>query len=190
MHCHRSKRARESPHYKRTFKLKGAQSSGALEQRGVGREVDSMKTELFRITMAGTLALGLMAATETARAQQPLVVNIPFAFAAGRMALPAGEYRIQKVAYDSSILLIERTDHAAGTVVMSLAAQANAKQAQSKLVFHRYDNRYFLSQIWIAGSVRGRELTKSPQEKEQSSAAHNEMPDQVTIVARLLAPKP
>jgi len=129
-----------------------------------------MKTELFRITMAGTLALGLMAATETARAQQPLVVNIPFAFAAGRMALPAGEYRIQKVAYDSSILLIERTDHAAGTVVMSLAAQANAKQAQSKLVFHRYDNRYFLSQIWIAGSVRGRELTKSPQEKEQSSA--------------------
>jgi len=143
-----------------------------------------MKTELFRITMAGTLALGLMAATETARAQQPLVVNIPFAFAAG------SEYRIQKVAYDSSILLIERTDHAAGTVVMSLAAQANAKQAQSKLVFHRYDNRYFLSQIWIAGSVRGRELTKSPQEKEQSSAAHNEMPDQVTIVARLLAPKP
>ena len=149
-----------------------------------------MKTVLFRITMTGMLALGLMAATETARAQQPLVVNIPFAFAAGRMALPAGEYRIQKVAYDSSILLIERTDHAAGTVVMSLAAQANAKQAQSKLVFHRYDNRYFLSQIWIAGSVRGRELTKSPQEKEQSSAAHNEMPDQVTIVARLLAPKP
>ena len=149
-----------------------------------------MKTVLFRITMTGMLALGLMAATETARAQQPLVVNIPFAFAAGRMALPAGEYRIQKVAYDSSILLIERTDHAAGTVVMSLAAEANAKQAQSKLVFHRYDNRYFLSQIWIAGSVRGRELTKSPQEKEQSSAAHNEMPDQVTIVARLLAPKP
>ena len=94
------------------------------------------------------------------------------------------------MAHDSSILLIERTDRAAGTAVMSFAAQANARQAQSKLVFHRYDNRYFLSQIWIAGSVRGRELTESPQEKEQSSAAHNQMPEQVTIVARLLAPKP
>jgi len=189
MHCHRSKSARESPHYKRTFKLKGLNAQVPSSSAAPGREVDSMKTVLFRITMTGMLTLGLMAATETARAQEPLVVNIPFAFAAGRMALPAGEYRIQKVAYDSSILLIERTDHAAGTVVMSLAAQAKAKQAQSKLVFHRYDNRYFLSQIWIAGSVRGRELTKSPQEKEQSSAAHNEMPDQVTIVARLLAPK-
>lgn len=115
-----------------------------------------MKKALFRITMTGMLTLALMAATETARAQEPLVVNIPFAFAAGRMALPPGEYRIQKVAYDSSILLIERTEHAAGTVVMSLAAEANAKQAQPKLVFHRYDNRYFLSQIWIAGSTRQR----------------------------------
>ena len=149
-----------------------------------------MKTALFRIPMTGMLTLAFMAATETARAQEPLVVNIPFAFAAGKMALPAGEYRIQKVAHDSSVLLIQRTDRAAGTVVMSLAAQANAKQAQSKLVFDRYDNHYFLSQIWIAGSVRGRELPKSPQEKEQSSAAHNEMPDQVSIVARLLAPKP
>ena len=65
-------------------------------------------------------------------------MNIPFAFAAGRMALPAGEYRVQKVAYDSSVLLIQRTDHAAATVVTSFAAQANAKQAQSKLLFHRY----------------------------------------------------
>jgi len=53
-------------------------------------------------------------------------VNIPFAFAAGRMAIPAGECRVQKVAYDSSVLLIQRTDHAAATVVMSFAAQANA----------------------------------------------------------------
>ena len=54
-----------------------------------------MKTALFRITMTEMWTLALMAATETARVQEPLVVNIPFAFAAGRMALPAGEYRIQ-----------------------------------------------------------------------------------------------
>ena len=149
-----------------------------------------MKTTLLRITITGMLALALMAATKPARAQEPLLVHIPFAFAAGKMTLPAGEYRVQKAAYDSSILLIQRTDQAATAMVTSFAAQANAKQAQSKLIFHRSGNRYFLSQIWVAGSARGRELTKSPQEKEQSLAAHNEMPEQVTIVARLLVPKP
>jgi hypothetical protein len=69
--------------------------------------------------------------------------------------------------------------------VMTFAASANAPQAKSKLVFHRYDNRYFLTQVWTAGSARGRELPKSAKEKEQALAAHNEAPEQVTIVARL-----
>lgn len=149
-----------------------------------------MKAVPFRIIMTAMLALAFVATTETARAQQPLLVNIPFAFAAGRMALPAGEYRVQKIAYNSPVLLIQRTDKGAATVVMSLTAQANAKQDQSKLVFHRYRNRYFLFQVWTAGSERGLELPKSPQEKEQRLAARNDMPDQVTIVARLVAPKP
>ena len=149
-----------------------------------------MKTVLFRITRTGMLALALVAAAKTARAQEPLLVNIPFAFSAGETALPAGEYRVQKVAYHSSILLIQRTDQAAATMVPSFAVEANAKQAQSKLIFHCYGNRYFLSQMWIAGSARGSELTKSAQEKEQSLAAHNQMPEQVTIVARLIVTKP
>ena len=149
-----------------------------------------MKAAPFRITMTALFALACMATTRTARAQEPLLVNIPFAFTAGRMALPAGEYRVQKMAYDSPALLIQRTDKGAATVVMSFTAQANAKQPQSKLVFHRYHNRYFLFQVWTVGSERGRELPKSPQEKEQRLATHNEMPDQVTIVARLAVPKP
>ena len=102
-------------------------------------------------------------------------MNIPFAFAAGRMALPAGEYRVQKVAYDSSVLLIQRTDHAAATVVTSFAAQANAKQAQSKLLFHRY---------------RKPLLPFPDLDSRLREAASNEMPEQVTIVARLIVPKP
>lgn len=102
-------------------------------------------------------------------------MNIPFAFAAGRMALPAGEYRVQKVAYDSSALLIQRTDHAAATVVTSFAAQANAKQARSKLLFHRY---------------RKPLLPFPDLDSRLREAASNEMPEQVTIVARLIVPKP
>ena len=149
-----------------------------------------MKAASFRISMTAIVALALMATTHTARAQEPLLVNIPFAFTAGRMTLRPGEYRVQKMAYDSPALLIQRADQSAATVVTSFTAEANAKQAQSKLVFHRCGNRYFLFQVWTVGSERGRELPKSSPEQEQGLAAHNQMPDQVTIVARLVAPKP
>jgi hypothetical protein len=146
-----------------------------------------MKKTFLRIT--GMLGLAFLAATQTVRAQEPVLVNIPFEFTAGRMALPAGEYRIQKPAVHSTMLLIQRTDQSAAAIVPSIAAQENAPQTQSKLVFHRYGNRYFLSKVWIAGYSQGRELPQSNNEKEQALAASNETRDQVTIVARLIPPK-
>ena len=147
-----------------------------------------MKKAVFRVT--GILALAFLAATQTVRAQEPLLANIPFAFSAGKMTLPAGEYRVQKAAVGSPVLIIQRTDQSAAALVPSFAAATNAPQTQSKLVFHRYGNRYFLSKVWVAGYSRGRELPKSAEEKEQALAARNETRDQVTIIARLTPPQP
>ncbi|SRR5229473_799164 len=147
-----------------------------------------MKKAFFRITAMS--ALVFLAATQTVRAQEPLLVNTPFAFTAGKVALPAGEYRVQKPGDDSPAILIQRTDGSAATFVISFAVAANAQQTQSKLVFHRYGDRYFLSRVWRAGDSRGRELPKSAKEKEQALAARNETSDQVTIIARLAPPKP
>jgi hypothetical protein len=147
-----------------------------------------MKKALFRLT--GVLALALLAVPQIMRAQEPMLVNIPFEFTAGQMTLPAGEYRVQKAVDGSSVLLIQRTDRSAQALAPSFAAEANEKQAKSKLVFHRYGDRYFLSQVWIAGTSRGRELPKSAKEKEQALAARTETPDQVTIIARLTPSKP
>lgn len=149
-----------------------------------------MKTAPFRITMIAILTLATLAASEPLRAEKTLVVNIPFAFTAGGIALPAGEYRVERTAYDTPALRIEGTDKGAAAFVLSFAAEAKASEAQPKLVFHCYGNRYFLFQVWTGGAERGRQLPKSPQEKEQSLAAQGETPDQVTIVARLEVPKP
>jgi len=143
-----------------------------------------MKKAFFRIT--GILALAFLAAGSVVRAQEPLLVNIPFAFTAGKMTLPAGEYRVQSTAEASSALLIQRTDGSAATYVMPHAVQANRPQTQSKLVFRRNGERYFLSQVWIEGHSRGKELSPSAKEKEQTLLARNEAPDQVTILARLI----
>lgn len=143
-----------------------------------------MKNTICRIT--GILALAFLATSQIVRAQEPVVANIPFQFTAGEMTLPAGEYRVQKESDSSSALLIRSTDGNGTTMVMTFAASKNAPQAKSKLVFNRYRNRYFLTQVWSAGSSQGRQLPKSAKEKEQALAAHNEAPDQVTIVARLV----
>lgn len=125
-----------------------------------------------------------------ARTQQALLVKIPFAFTAGRMALPAGEYRLQKSAHNSPALSIQRTDESAATSISCFAARANTPQTQSKLVFRRYGSRYFLSNVWTAGSSLGHELPQSAKERELSLVARDVEPDQVTIVARPISPKP
>ncbi len=142
-----------------------------------------MKKCLF--VMAGLLMFSSMVATQVARAQEPMLVNIPFAFVAGNASLPAGEYRVQKLEGNSAVVLIRCSDASASAMVITNAAQANERQSGSKLVFNRYGNRYFLSQVWTAGSIRGRQLLKSPGEKEIAQVASIETKAEVTLVARL-----
>jgi hypothetical protein len=142
------------------------------------------------ILLAGLLALSSMAATQVAQAQETMVVNIPFAFTAGNVTLPAGEYRVQKMEQNSAVLLIHCWDARMATFVVTNPAQAKELQSQSKLVFNRYDNRYFLSQVWKAGSNRGRQLSKSPKEKEMAQLARIETKGEITLVARLSPARP
>lgn len=148
-----------------------------------------MKKALFRMT--GMLGLAILAATQIVQAQEPVVVNIPFPFTAAKMTLPAGEYRVEKLATGTDAwLLIQRTDYGLSTIVRSNTTEADKVQDHSKLVFRRHGHRYFLSQVWVAGHWRGRELPPSAQEKEEAPLARNDKPEEVTIVAHLISPKP
>jgi hypothetical protein len=129
------------------------------------------------------------ARTTRTESQKGLVANIPFAFTAESKTLPAGEYRVQKAAYHSPALLIQRTDGSAATLVTSFAPM-KASQAQSKLVFDRDGEGYVLSQVCILGSAHGRKLPKSTEEKDPALAKQSEKPEQVVIVARLIPSQP
>jgi hypothetical protein len=147
-----------------------------------------MKKRLFVI--AGLLMFASMVATQVVRAEEPMLVNIPFAFVAGNAKLPAGEYRVEKLNENSAVVLIRCSDASAAAVVLSNAAQAKETPTQSKLIFKRYDHRYFLSQVWSAGSIRGRELMKSRAEKEITHSARFETKGEVTLLARLSPARP
>jgi len=56
-----------------------------------------------------------------------------------------------------------------GMLVLMNAAQRPRSDNSSKLVFHRYESTYFLSQVWITGSNQGREVSPSNAELEMSA---------------------
>jgi hypothetical protein len=120
-----------------------------------------MKKQLFVL-----LGLGLLFATASAYAQTAaLKANIPFNFIVTGKSLPAGEYTIQSVSTSDRVLVIRGADKSAN-MVMANACESARPSDKTKLVFHRYGDRYFLSQIWTAGNSSGAELPQSRRETE------------------------
>ena len=137
------------------------------------------------LVIASLLVVCSFAATQVARAQEPMVVNVPFAFTAGEAALPAGEYRVQKMDGNGAVLLIRCSDPTAAAFVMTTGTGGKGQQGQSKLVFNRYNDHYFLAQVWSAGYNTGRELRKTAREKEIAQTAKLETQSRVILLASI-----
>ena len=94
-----------------------------------------------------------------------VIADVPFDFMAGGKECRSGKYDVRIVNSDD-LISIQNAD-GSGQVLGLTHTSNNAKdQALSaKLVFHRYGDTYFLSQVWMAGEKRGRELSKSRRER-------------------------
>jgi hypothetical protein len=131
--------------------------------------------------IATALAIGSLASTQTASAQIPSVmaeVTIPFDFQNGKQALPAGTYRIA-VASDHLIRL-QGSGSAGGFVFTHDTSRAHASK-QGSVVFARYGDKYYLHQIWTAGSKDGLECPKSRAEKASVQASNMQAPSTVEL---------
>jgi hypothetical protein len=53
--------------------------------------------------------------------------------------------------------------------VQAYRVQGRAPEGSGRMVFHRYGNIYFLSEVWAPGQDTGQELTSSRAEKEVRS---------------------
>ena len=123
-----------------------------------------MKTRA--LVMAGVMALTAMASTRIAQAQETVIVNIPFDFAASKTMLPAGEYSVTVSGPTHSLILISRKDSAASAFINTNAVVSVNVQSESKLVFNRYGSEYFLSTIWDSYAEDGRQVRWTAREKE------------------------
>lgn len=122
-----------------------------------------MKTRIMAV--AAALVASTILATST-HAQVRAKADIPFEFTVGNKVLSPGEYDVQRaLESNKQAQLIRRTDGSSGVIVLTTPVDASGKKTEPCLVFHRYGNEYFLSQIWLSQGL-GLQLSESRREKE------------------------
>ena len=108
----------------------------------------------------------LTAVSVCAQSERSGVLNIKFNFIVGGKTLPAGEYTVEPNKTDShNVWLVQSREGNASALFTTIPVSANQIQEETKLVFHKYGDQYFLSQIWTGGNT-GRELLMPRFERE------------------------
>lgn len=123
----------------------------------------------FRATLsAAVLVVAGLTATHAQAQERAVRVNVPFAFEEGSSHMKPGVYTIGL--QDGNLLSIRGSSNSSFAMVQP---EESARPAETgKVVFHRYGNRYFLRQIWIAGDNVHLDCHKSRAEKELQIASN------------------
>jgi hypothetical protein len=77
--------------------------------------------------------------------------TVPFAFTAGTTSLPSGAYRVSMLPGHRDAVMIKARDH--GVFVLSQPAGPSRTDNTPRLVFHRYDDQYFLREIRLPDNL-------------------------------------
>jgi hypothetical protein len=141
--------------------------------------------KLFSVLVIGSVLTLLIAGT--ARAQLPGTViraSIPFDFIVRGRTLPAGRYEITRITDEPIGLMIRSLDHKHDEAVFETEpVYFRNTTRKDELVFHRYGDSTFLSEIVTAGEETGEELAPSHAERKlQREVARNQVePETVTV---------
>jgi hypothetical protein len=124
-----------------------------------------MKNILRSVVLAGLVMVGSGAGVRAQQAERVVKFDAPFAFEVENNKLPAGEYT---VLVQGGWLQIQAKDGrgVAHSLTMPVASRGEKTVAKSHVVFHNYQGRYFLAEIWASGQEKGRELLETREEQQ------------------------
>jgi len=114
--------------------------------------------------------LGILAwlAAFSAFGQEKLRVDIPFEFHVANAVMPAGQYYVDQSGRNIRNLLILDC-YACGAQAVALTFPAGGGSyvpTEGRLVFNKYGETYFLSEVWTPGNNFGMALSESRTERE------------------------
>jgi hypothetical protein len=124
-----------------------------------------MKNILRSLVVAGLVMVGTGAGVQAQQAERVVRFEAPFAFEVENNKLPAGEYT---VLVQGGWLQIQGKDGkgVAHSLTMPVVSRAQKTVVKSHVVFHNYQGRYFLAEIWASGQEKGRELLETREEQQ------------------------
>jgi len=124
-----------------------------------------MKRQVSSVCAAFVLIAAFGAVTAPAQSSARWQANIPFEFIVLGKTLPAGKYTMSTVsAIDPSVIAVRNAHSCAHA--WTQGADAKESDGTNKLVFNRYGDKYFLSQIRDHDGRVARYLPKSKLERE------------------------
>ena len=122
------------------------------------------------IAFSGLLVL-LTFSSALGQSDRQTIIHIPFNFSVGEKAFTAGKYVIERNRKDSdTVWVIRHKDNVGKALLLTRPVRANDVVEETRLVFNRYDDLYFLSEVWTPGSQTGREIQVSNREKALEKA--------------------
>jgi hypothetical protein len=147
-----------------------------------------MKKQISSAVVTGCLLAMIIAAP--VHAQMPgttMHVAIPFDFIVTGKTLPAGNYEIKRISDSPEALLIrnvyDKHDH---VMFETESVEAKTIPNDSEVIFHRYGDSYFLSEVFVAGVETGQESFPSRAERQlrRELASNSAEPETVALVAK------
>src|SRR5262249_25474545 len=127
------------------------------------------RNNMFRDRLHKALAMCalLLALIVPATAQSVSKATIPFDFRVGNVTLSAGEYTIERVSPEHVELLALRDSNGQHRAIINgIRLEPVENNGHARLLFTRYNDRYFLSQIWPSDSEAGASVPKTRLERE------------------------
>jgi hypothetical protein len=119
-----------------------------------------MKNSIVRTLL--TLSISAVLSPVALLAQPKINATIPFDFTVGAKTFTAGDYSVSKL--NEHVLLIQRVKDGTGVMTMVMPSEPTKQEGIPVIVFNRYGDRYFLSQV--SGADQGWKLNQSRLERE------------------------
>jgi hypothetical protein len=125
-----------------------------------------MKKQVHKIVAILGIFLGVAAAGVQAQTPSRVEVNIPFEFSAGKTTLKPGVYSITRMS--GNLLRLRNVDGQSTVILNAPVTHSSADSAAGeRLVFNKYGDQYFLSQIWLSVDSGRHVWTKTRAEKPE-----------------------
>ena len=146
-----------------------------------------MKKQAITVIAVAMFFATLAVASVQAQNAGNISVTIPFDFTVSGKTLPAGDYDLRRTIEGPRVVLQIRGREKDLSVYLPQTnpLQGNEIQAESKLIFNKYADQYFLSQVWISGRSSGVELPKTSRERLlQREMAQGGKPETINVAIR------